>query len=187
MKTRAIVACITVFLLASSAWGQRPPDLSGVWKIDVDHSDYGDLQGPSSRTDIIEQHDTEITETVSAIYKHQPQSYVLHFTTDGRKTVFPSGEEIHIPPARLFGIAATWKDNTLVVSEWIHVDDFDIPARYLYDLSPDGTRLTMTLFLGQAKPSATFVFIRSSTKMTSQEKSPDNAHVPRCLTEGHAA
>lgn len=170
MKTRTIVACITVFLLSSFAWGQRPPNLSGVWKLDVDHSDYGDLQGPSSRTDIIEQHAAEITETVSAIYKHQPQSYVLHFTTDGHKTVFPPGEEIHIPPARLFGIAATWKGNTLVISEWIHVDDFDIPARYLYDLSPDGATLTMTLFLGQAKPSATFVFRRSSSEDTDAGK-----------------
>jgi hypothetical protein len=170
VKTRAIIACITAFLLFSSAWGQRPPDLSGVWRLDVDHSDYGDLQGPSSRTDIIEQHDGEITETVAAIYKHQPQSYVLHFTTDGRKTVFPPGAEIHIPPTHLFGIAATRKDNTLVISEWIHVDDVDIPARYLYDLSPDRSTLTMTLFFGQAKSSATFVFSRSNNKDTDAGK-----------------
>jgi hypothetical protein len=166
VKTRNVVAYITIFVLSSFAWGQRPPNLSGVWKLDVDNSDYGDLQGPSSRTDIIEQHDVEITETVAAIYKHQPQNYVLHFTTDGRKTVFPRGAEIHIPPARLFGIAAMWNDNALVVSEWIHVDDYDIPARYLYDLSADGSRLTMTLFLGAAKPAATFVFSRSSSKDT---------------------
>ena len=164
MKSRTLAASITVFLLSSFVWGQRPPKLSGIWKLDVDHSDYGDLQGPSSRTDIIEQHDAEITETVSAIYKHRPQNYVLHFTTDGRRAAFPPGSEIHIPPARLFAVAATWQDNTLVISEWIHVDDFDIPARYLYNLSPDGTRLTMTLFLGQAKPAATFVFSRSSSK-----------------------
>jgi hypothetical protein len=162
VKTRAIVACIAALLVSTSAWGQQPANFSGVWKLDVDHSDYGDLQGPSSRTDIIEQHDGEITETVAAIYKHQNQSYVLHFSTDGRKTVFPAGAEIHIPPVRLFGIAAVWKGNTLVVTEWIHVDDYDIPARYLYDLSPDRSRLTMTLFLGEAKPAATFVFGRAA-------------------------
>ena len=162
MKTRAIVVCIVVLLVSTAVWGQKPANFSGDWKLDVDHSDYGDLQGPSSRTDIIEQHGGEITETVSAIYKHQNQSYVLHFSTDGRKTVFPAGAEIHIPPVRLFGIAAVWKDNTLVVTEWIHVDDYDIPARYLYDLSPDRSRLTMTLFLGEAKPAATFVFSRAA-------------------------
>jgi hypothetical protein len=161
VKTRAIAVCIAALLVSTSAWGQQPPNLSGVWKLDVDHSDYGDLQGPSSRTDIIEQHDGEITETVTAIYKHEPQSYVLRFSTDGRKTVFPAGAEIHIPPVRLFGIASIWKDNTLVVTEWIQVDDYDIPARYLYDLSPDGSRLTMTLFLSGAKPAATLVFDRS--------------------------
>jgi hypothetical protein len=162
VKIRAIVVCIAALLLSTSAWGQQPPNLSGVWKLDVDHSDYGDLQGPSSRTDIIEQRNGEITDTVAAIYKHRNQHYALHFSTDGRKTVFPAGAEIHIPPVRLFGIAAVWKDNTLVVTEWLHVDDYDLPARYLYDLSPDRSSLTMTLFLGAAKSSATFVFRRSS-------------------------
>jgi hypothetical protein len=160
VKTRAIVVCIAALLVSATAWGQQPPDFSGVWKLDVAHSDYGDLQGPSSRTDIIEQRDGEITETVAAMYKHHNQSYVLHFSTDGRKTVFPAGAEIHIPPVRLFGVAAVWKDDALVVTEWIHVDDYDIPARYLYELSPDRRRLTMTLFLGEAKPAATFVFSR---------------------------
>jgi hypothetical protein len=163
VKTRIIVAYIVALLVSLSAWGQQPPNFSGVWKLDVDHSDYGDLQGPSSRTDIIEQRDGEITETVAEIYKHQNQSYVLHFSTDGRKTVFPAGAEIHISPVRLFGIAAVWKDDTLVVTEWIHFDDYDIPARYLCDLSPDRSRLTMTLFLGVVKPAATFVFSRSSS------------------------
>ena len=163
MKTRAIVVCIAALLVSTSVWGQLPANLSGVWKLDVGHSDYGDLQGPSSRTDIIEQLDGEITETVAAIYKHQNQNYVLHFSTDGRKTVFPAGAEIHIPPVRLFGIAALWKANTLAVTEWIHIDDFDVPARYLYKLSPDRSRLTMNLFLGTEKPAATFVFSRSSS------------------------
>jgi hypothetical protein len=170
VKIRTIVACITVLLFYCSAWGQQPPNLSGVWSLDVAHSNYGDLQGPSSRTDIIEQRDGEITETVAAIYKRHNQSYVLHFSTDGRKTVFPAGEEIHIPPVRLLGIAAVWKDGTLVVTEWIHVDDYDIPAGYLYKLSPDGSRLTMTLFLGEVKPAATFVFSRSSSNDVEAEK-----------------
>ena len=60
MKNRTIVAWITAFLLSYTAWAQQPLNLSGVWELDVAHSDYGDLQGPSSRTDIIEQHDGEI-------------------------------------------------------------------------------------------------------------------------------
>lgn len=106
----------------------------------------------------------QVTETVRAIQKHKHQGCILHFSTDGRKTVFPPGAEIHIPPVRRLSISAIWKGNTLAVTEGLHFDDNDIPARYLYDLSSDGNQLTMTLFLGEAQPSATFVFYRSSSK-----------------------
>jgi len=163
LKSRVIVALFTALLISSSGWGQRSPNFSGNWKLDVVHSDYGDLQGPSSRTDSIKQHDGEITETIAAIQKHKMQSYILRFSTDGRKTVFPEGAEIHIPPVHLRSISAVWKGNTLVVTESLHFDEYDIPARYLYDLSSDGNTLTMTLYLGEAEPAATFVFDRSTS------------------------
>jgi uncharacterized lipoprotein YmbA len=160
VKSRAIVALFTILVVSATGWGQQKPDFSGTWKLNVDQSDYGDLQGPKSRTDTIEQHDDEITETVAAVQRHKDQSYVLHFNTDGRKTVFPPGTEIHIPPVTVQGISASWQGNTLVVIEWLKFDDNDLPARYVYTLSADRSKLSMTLFLGEAKPAATFVFER---------------------------
>lgn len=174
MKNLAGVALLTAFLIAPICRGQQNPDFSGTWKLDVAHSDYGDLQGPSSRTDIIEHHNGEITERVMTTQKHKSQNYILHFSTDGRKTVFPAGAEIHIPPIRLLAISSTWKNNTLVVNESLGFDDYKIPARYLYDLSSDGSRLTMTLFLGEATPAATFVFERVRNTTSRLQGSPDS-------------
>jgi hypothetical protein len=160
MKSRAMVALFTALVISAVGWGQQRPDFSGTWKLDVDRSDYGDLQGPNSRTDTISQHDGEITETVAAVQRHKEQSYVLRFSTDGRKTVLPAGAEIHIPPVTLQSISASWQGNTLVVIEWLKLDDTDLPARYVYSLSADRSELSMTLFLGETKPAAIFAFER---------------------------
>ena len=162
MKSRLIAALLIVFVPSATGWGQQKPDFSGTWKLDVDQSDYGDLQGPNSRTDTIEQHEGEITETVVAVQRHKDQTYVLRFSTDGHKTVLPPGEQIHIPPVTVESIAASWQANTLVVIEWLKFDDIEIPARYAYTLSADRSKLSMTLFLGEAKPAATFVFERAT-------------------------
>lgn len=160
MKSRAMFTLFVALTMSAAVWGQQRPDFSGTWRLDAAQSDYGDLQGPNSRTDRIEQHDGQITETVTTIQRHKDQSYVLHFSTDGRKTMLPAGEEIHIPPVMLHGISASWQGNTLVVVQWLSFDDFDLPARYVYALSADKNELTMTLFLGEKEPAATFVFER---------------------------
>jgi hypothetical protein len=162
VKSQLIAALLIAFMASATSWGQKKPDFSGTWKLNVDQSDYGDLQGPNSRTDIIEQHGEEITETVATVQRHKSQSYVLRFSTNGHKTVLPPGEEIRIPPVRLQGISASWQGNTLVVIEWLKFDDIELPARYAYTLSADGGGLSMTLFVGEAKPAATFVFERAT-------------------------
>jgi hypothetical protein len=162
VKSQLIAALLIAFMPSATGWGQQKPDFSGTWKLNVDQSDYGDLQGPNSRTDIIAQHDDQITETVATVQRHKDQGYVLRFSTNGHKTVLPPGEEIHIPPVTLEGISASWQGNTLVVIEWLKFDDIELPARYAYTLSADRNKLSMTLFLGEAKPAATFVFERAT-------------------------
>jgi hypothetical protein len=161
VKSKLIAALLIVFMPSATGWGQQKPDFSGTWKLNVDQSDYGDLQGPNSRTDTIVQHEDEITETVVAVQRHKDQTYVLRFSTNGHKTVLPPGEVVHIPPVTLEGISASWQRNTLVVIEWLKLDDIELPARYVYRLSADRSKLSMTLFLGEAKPAATFIFERA--------------------------
>jgi hypothetical protein len=155
-----MVVLFAALVISAAGQGQQRPDFSGTWKLDVDKSDYGDLQGPSSRTDTIEQRDGEIMETVVAIQRHKKQNYVLHFSTDGRKTVLPAGTEIHIYPVMLQSISASWQGNSLVVMDGIRFEDSDLLAKYVYALSADKSELSMTLFLGEAEPAATFVFER---------------------------
>ncbi len=163
-NARVIVALFAALLMSATGWGQQTPDLSGTWKLNLAQSDYGDLQGPNSRTDMIEQRDGKITETVVAVQRHKQQSYVLHFSTDGRKTVLPAGAEIHIPPVTVQSISASWQGKTLVVMEELKYDDANLPARTLYVLSADRNELTMKLFLGGEGLAATFVFDRAGQR-----------------------
>jgi hypothetical protein len=164
MYRKIILALSIAALLSGYCRGQERPDFSGTWKLNLDKSDYGDLQGPSSRTDIIRQNNGEITESVTALQKHKPLDYTLRFSTGGLKTVFPPGAGIHIPPVTLQSISATWQDSALVVVEGLMLEGSNLTARYFYTLSPDGKTLTMTLLLDGRTPAATFVFDKVTTK-----------------------
>ena len=163
-NARLILVLFTALVMSATGWSQQTQDLSGTWKLDLAQSDYGDLQGPNSRTDTIKQRDGEINETVVAVQRHKQQSYVLHFSTDGRKTVLPAGAEIHIPPVTVQSISASWQGKTLVVMEELKYEDADLPARTLYVLSADRNELTMKLFLGGEGLAATLVFDRAGQR-----------------------
>ena len=57
MYKRILFACALLFAVASTLRAQQQPDFSGTWKLNLVKSDYGDMQGPETRTDVIEQHD----------------------------------------------------------------------------------------------------------------------------------
>ncbi|HEX4021514.1 MAG TPA: hypothetical protein VHX63_10245 [Acidobacteriaceae bacterium] len=158
MNRKAIVALLLALAFCATGWGLEKPDFSGTWKLNVDKSDYGDLQGPSSRTDTIEERDGEIRESVISEGRRKTQKYVLRFSTDGRKTILPAGDGIRIPPVTLHSISATWQGNSLVVVEGLTHEGSDIVAKYAYTLSPDENILTMTVSLNGGAPAATFVF-----------------------------
>jgi len=61
---KRVMTFAAVLLLLSLARGQNTPDFSGTWRLNLLRSDHGDLQGPSSRTDVIKHYGDNLTEGV---------------------------------------------------------------------------------------------------------------------------
>lgn len=171
MYRNTVIAWFVVMLLGTSAWGQDRPDLSGTWQLNVAKSEYGDMQGPSSRTDVIEQHANEIRESVLAEGRHKTQQYTLTFSTDGKKTEFPVGAEVHMGSVTLQSISATWQDKSLIVLEKVRFQDSDLVVKNKYTLSPDGKLLTIATSLN-GEVLETFAFDRLPMKTKRSSATP---------------
>ncbi len=158
MAKRFAAVLIVVVVAAVAGYVQSVPNFSGTWKLDLTKSDYGDLPGPNSRIDVIEEHGDAIRESVVAEQRHKTQHYTLSFTTDGKVSTFAPGTAIHTWPFIIQSISATWRDNALLVREGLRFQGSDITAGNVYTLSPDRKTLTMTLSLNGIDTAATFVF-----------------------------
>ena len=165
MVKRFAVALVGVVVCSVAGYTQSVPNFSGTWKLDLTKSDYGDLPGPNSRIDVIEEHGDAIHETVVAEQRHKTQHYTLNFTTDGKTFTFAPGTAIHTWPVIIQSISATWHDSNLLVMEGLRFQGSDLIARNVYTLSPDRRTLTMTLSLNGKDTAATFVFDKICGKL----------------------
>jgi hypothetical protein len=154
------VILLVVLCFCNCTRGQNTPDLSGTWKLNLEKSDYGDLSGPSSRTETIEQHDRTISELVVSEFRNKPQQYKLVYSADGKKTVLPADAGIKIGFVALKSISATWKGSALVVTQVLNYQDSDLMAKDTYTLSSDGNTLTVAVSLFGGDTAATYVFDR---------------------------
>jgi hypothetical protein len=159
------IILVVIALLAAAApttHAQGHPDLSGTWKLNLDKSDYGDLQGPETRIDVIEQNDGHVSERVTAEGRHRKQQYTLLFATDGSETALPS--ETKMGSVTILSVSANWQGETLVVTQKLRFQDASLMATNAYQLAGDGKTLTIALTLGSDRvPAATFVFDRILT------------------------
>src|SRR5260370_26152508 len=89
MLGRILLVIALLSTVGTTTLAQGHPDFSGTWKLNLDKSDYGDLQGPETRIDVIEQHDGHVSERVTAEGRHRKQQYTLQFATDGSETALP--------------------------------------------------------------------------------------------------
>ena len=159
MFGRLLLAVVLLSSAASNALAQSHPDLSGTWKLNLEKSDYGDLQGPETRTDVIEQNDGHISESVTAEGRHRKQQYTLNFATDGSQTTLPPG--ISMGPVAILGVSARWQGAALIVTQKLRFQGAPLVATYTYRLSNDGNTLIMALALGdESTTAATFAFDR---------------------------
>jgi hypothetical protein len=107
----SLATALILFATPTTVRAQQHPNLSGTWKLNLATSDSGDLQGPDTRTDVIEQHDGRISESVTAEGRHRRQQYTLDFATDGTQTTLPPGIKMGPPPFSAYrpaGKAPLW-------------------------------------------------------------------------------
>lgn len=156
---------LLIFLLLAVAPAVRAQDhtgLSGTWKLNLDKSDYGDLQGPETRIDVIEQHGGTVSEQVTSEGRHRKQQYTLLFATDGSETVLPP--ETKMGTVTIVSVSAKWQREVLLVTQKLRFQSAPLVAINAYKLSGDGKTLTIALSLGgESAPAATFVFDRIPT------------------------
>jgi hypothetical protein len=159
LKRFSLATAFIIFATATTVRAQQHPNLSGTWKLNLATSDYGDLQGPDTRTDVIEQHDGRISESVAAEGRHRRQQYTLDFATDGTQTTLPPG--IKMGSVTILSVSARWQGASLVVTQNLRFQGATLVATNTYALSADGHTLTIALALGgDSKTAATFVFDR---------------------------
>src|ERR1700754_1558546 len=159
MYRRILFATALMFIVTASLRAEESPDFSGTWKLNVAKSDYGDLQGPESRTDVIEQHGGRISESVTAEGRHRKQQYTLSFATDGSETALPP--DTRMGTVTILTVSARWRENALAVTQHLKFQGAALIAIHTYLLSDDGKTLTMKLSLnGGSRTDATFVFDR---------------------------
>jgi len=160
VNRRILTALFLVLWNPFLAWTQTKADFSGTWKLNLEKSDYGDLQGPSSRIDVIDQKGELISERVVAKVRNKIQNYTLTFSTDGRTTVLPQDSYVRMGFVTLHNISAYWQDSSLVVMQGMYFEDYDIVAKNLYSLSADGNTLIIAVSLNGGDSAAKFVFDR---------------------------
>lgn len=154
-----LATALIIFATATTVRAQEHPNLAGTWKLNLATSDYGDLQGADTRTDVIEQHDGRIIETVTAEGRHRRQQYTLDFSTDGTQTTLPPG--IKMGPVTILSVSARWQGASLVVTQNLRFQGATLVATNTYTLSADRHTLTIALALGgDSETAATFSFDR---------------------------
>jgi hypothetical protein len=125
---------------ATATTGAAHPNYSGTWKLNVDKSDFGPLPPSSSRTDVIEQNDPNIQDTVSDDGAQGKLDYVLKITTDGKEATNNAG-----------GLdtksTANWDGPNLVVDTKLSFQGTDVAIKAVWTLSPDGKTLTQNAHL----------------------------------------
>jgi hypothetical protein len=159
-KILLVIALLSATAPTTRAQGH--PDFSGTWKLNLDQSDYGDLQGPETRIDVIEQHDGQMSERVTAEGRHRMQEYTLLFAADGSETTLPPGTKMG--SVTILSVSAKWQGAALVVTQRLRFQGTPLMTANTYTLSADGRTLTIAVALGSgSRTAATFVFDRMVT------------------------
>jgi Photosynthetic reaction centre cytochrome C subunit len=146
---------ITAFSV--SALVAQTPSISGVWKADLEKSNFGSHK-VSNYLVLIEQDGSKVTETVGAWGEHGQDRQKATFTTDGKVS---RGSFQGIPTRT----TASWTGNTLNLV--IAVAGRPSVVTEKLELSSDGQTLTDTINLGGAQ-SNTIILL----------KQPDSAGEP---------
>ncbi len=134
MQASKLMAILAI-LAPGGASAQTVPNLSGTWVLQVDKSNYGGLQGPQSRTDVIEHREPKLTIRRTTVAGGQENQATLVYEIDGK------------PYKNMVGpteITSTlrWEGNVLVSVTLAPGPQGEVTITDRYELSADGQTLT---------------------------------------------
>lgn len=162
LSLRRLVAVSAATLsLATTAQAQAPAALGGTWTLNVARSDYGDFPGPNAETLQIRSDGAAIHMKVASTVRRSTRTYELDLPTDGSELRFPLSGDIRVGTAILRSAKASWRGETLVVSETIqHMAEMTVLER-AYTRSADGKSLTEQTTPKGGELQSTLVFDRT--------------------------
>lgn len=120
-----------------------PPNLSGVWKLDIAKSDFGAGQPPASQVDTIEMSGVSCKVTTDQKGGFMGDTnYTESFTTDGKESTWAG-----MGGSQVKG-TAHWEGSTLVVEATTDFQGSEVKIKDTYMLSEDGKTLHVTSHAG---------------------------------------
>ncbi len=127
---------------ATSAMGAKP-NLTGVWKLNTDKSDFGPIPGPESEVDTIDHKDPVINLSVAQQSAQGKQNYQLAININGQ-------EEVHKLGDREVKTTAQWEGSALIVLTKLMFQDNEVLIKAAYTLAPDGKTVNVATHLSSA-------------------------------------
>jgi len=122
---------------AASASASAKPNFSGTWVLDTSKSDFGQMPGPSSATDVIDHKEPSVKISVKQTNAMGDMAFQMDLVDDGQK----------VSTWQIFGSEAKstahWDGDTLVVTTDTTIQDNAMKIASRYTLSPDGNTLTV--------------------------------------------
>lgn len=120
-----------------------PPNLSGVWKLDIAKSDFGAGQPPASQVDTIEMSGVSCKVTTDQKGGFMGDTnYTESFTTDGKESTWAG-----MGGSQVKG-TAHWDGNTLVLDAKTDFQGSDVTIKDTYRLGDDGKTLYVNSHAG---------------------------------------
>ena len=127
---------LVAFALVLSSYSQTKPNFSGTWKLNLSKSDFGMMPTrPDSRTDVIEQSEDVIKDTVSQQSEQGAQNYVVAIKTDGTE----SPVKLAAGDAKVSG---SWSGDAFAVTTKLNFQGNEILVNSKWTLSGDGNTYT---------------------------------------------
>ncbi|HTL05382.1 MAG TPA: hypothetical protein VL241_06510 [Gemmatimonadales bacterium] len=134
MRRALTFATFATLLAAATATGQSVPNLSGTWVLQVDKSNFGEMPGPQSRTDVIEHAEPKLTIKRTVVSAAGETTSTLVYAVDGKPYKNMVG------PSELTS-TLKWDGQALVMVSTLTTPQGDVTITDKYTLSADGKTL----------------------------------------------
>lgn len=135
MHCKAIAISFAAIAFAATLAAQSKTNFTGTWTLNVAKSEFGPIPGPTTRTDVVEQTDAAIKDTVTQDGPQGNITATVNYDLGGKETTNQQGP---------LSVASTvaWEGSDLVVNSKTNFQGTDVTIKATWTLSADGKTLT---------------------------------------------